>query len=44
MVPPIRAELAQAKGDARDIGGTASGWADLEVSLGSGDHFLLETA
>jgi uncharacterized protein (TIGR02284 family) len=45
----LEAELAQAKGDTKDIGGTASGalhrgWADLKASLGGGDHSLLETA
>ncbi|NYF91435.1 PA2169 family four-helix-bundle protein [Tunturiibacter empetritectus] len=45
----LEAELALAKGDTKDIGGTATGalhrtWADLKASLGGGDHALLETA
>lgn len=45
----LEAELALAKGDTEDIGGTATGaihrsWVDLKASLGGGDHALLETA
>jgi uncharacterized protein (TIGR02284 family) len=45
----LEEELALAKGDTKDIGGTATGaihrtWADLKASLGGGDHALLETA
>lgn len=45
----LEAELALAKGDTKDIGGTATGalhrgWGDLKASLGGGDHALLETA
>lgn len=45
----LETELALAKGDTKDIGGTATGaihrtWADLKASLGGGDHSLLEAA